>query len=550
MTKKLLGLSLLASTFLISCNSNDINDSSSQENIFNVDNNSSELSKSLSNDGVGVLGVTSVSNNRSADVIDADSEIEKITLEQIATIDPPVLDGQAMRANHVDIDGDYAYVAYTKEGPTYLGGIDVIDISDKYAPKLVSRMTTASADVNALFYRNNKVFFTGALNWQASGSQRAFYASIDVSNGELATKNHIERFYQGQAGVDIFPYQEDNFIALSGSESSLGYYNSNSLITEMEGSNFEDLRAAAALPNGKIVALSGNGYLLILEPRLLGVEKEIQTQPLIAESKRTIELLNDQLLVSEGPNGVGIYNLESGQEVSRLPIHMLPGAEVAEGDKVTNSVTTFNDFVLMGNGGAGFGITKLDENNNVVEEGIIEIDGSANYVKAKGDYIFVASGTGGLRILKMSRPVAAETNFLACSDYNAYSGDKNLNVNSGAVASYSGSVTLKHLNVGGILNFCGALNIEKSTNINSFGEFNMSGALAVGQANKNENLTVNSKSTLRIDGSLTVYGDFNLNSGATLEFVGEDSSIHVYGEVKKGNDVSIVGDYTDTSNKL
>ncbi|MDT0685294.1 hypothetical protein [Autumnicola psychrophila] len=547
MTKKLLGLSFILSVFLISCESDDIQNPSSEEKYFSVESNSSEFSKSISDDGVGVLGVTSVSDNRSMDIIDSDSEIGKITLEQIATIEPPVLDGKAMRANHVDIDGNYAYVAYTKEGPTYLGGIDIIDISDKYAPKVVSRMTTTYADVNALFYRNNKVFFTGALNTPASsGSERAFFGSMEAINGELASGYELNNFYGGQAGVDILPYQENNFIGVSGSESSIGYY-SDGLIMEWAGLDYEDLRAAAH-SNGKVVTLSGKGYVIIIDE--YGIDRRITTKPLIPESKRTIEFLNDLLMVSEGPNGVGIYNLESGQEVNRLPINMLPDAEVAEGEKVTNAVTIFNDFILMANGGAGFGITKIDENYNVVEEGIIEIDGSANYVKAKGDYIFVASGTGGLRILKMSRHVAPETSFLACSDYSEYSGDKNLNINSGAVESYGGSVTLKHLNVGGILNFCGALNIEKSTNVNSFGEFNMSGALAVGQTNKNENLTVNSKSILRIEGSLTVYGDLNLNSGATLEFVGENSSIHIYGEVRKGQNVTISGNYTDTSNKL
>ncbi|MDT0645681.1 hypothetical protein RM545_03170 [Zunongwangia sp. F260] len=552
MTKKLLGLSFILSIFLISCNSDDIQNPSTEESsgFFEKESNPEVLRSAVTTEGAGVLGITTISGARNSKKKDV-SEIGQIALEQIATIDPPVLDGQAMRANHVDIDGDYAYVAYTKEGATYLGGIDIIDISNKFEPKVISRVTTNSADVNALFYKENKIYFTGAYNDQTADPVRAFYGTVETAGGEFTSDFTAQKFSLGQAGVDILPF-DNSFIAVSGSDGVIASYDSN---LKAEAS-YSDLRSAA-YANGNLVALSGDNGLLVLDNQNLTIKKEIALSGLVAESKRTMEFLGNLLMVSEGAAGIGIYNTETWDLVTRLPIKTIPDAEIAEGEKVTNAVSSIDEFILMANGGAGFGIARLDASKALAEEGIIGIDGSANYVKAKGDYIFVASGTGGLRILKMSRPgvdnggdseVAPE--FAECSSYETYNEGPYFNVNSNEEKAYAGSATVLYLNVSDKLTYCGSLNVQNTANVNSNGEFNMNGALAVGAVGKDLDLNIDDNSVLRIQGSITVYGNLNLNSGATLEFVGDNSSIHIYGQVRRGENVTITGDYTDTSNKL
>ncbi|MDT0691876.1 hypothetical protein RM549_18940 [Salegentibacter sp. F188] len=555
MTKKLLGLSFIVSIFFISCESDDIQNSSTDESndIFQKESDSEVLRSAVTTEGAGVLGITTISGARNSKKKDV-SEIGQIALEQIATIDPPVLDGQAMRANHVEIDGDYAYVAYTKEGATYLGGIDIIDISNKFEPKVISRVTTNSADVNALFYKENKIYFTGAYNDQTADPVRAFYGTVETAGGQFTSDFTAQKFSLGQAGVDILPF-DSSFIAVSGSDGVIASYDSPDSNLKAEAS-YSDLRSAA-YANGNLVALSGDNGLLVLDNQNLTIKKEIALSGLVAESKRTMEFIGNLLMISEGAAGIGIYNTETWDLVTRLPINTIPDAEIAEGEKVTNAVSSLDQFILMANGGAGFGIARLDATKALAEEGIIEIDGSANYVKAKGDYIFVASGTGGLRILKMSRPnvdngAGEETapEFAECSSYEIYNEGPYFNVNSNEEKAYSGSATVLYLNVSDKLTYCGSLNVQNTANINSNGEFNMNGSFAVGAVGKNLDLNINANSVLRIQGSVTVYGNLNLNSRSTLEFVGNNSSIHIYGEVRKGQNVTITGNYTDTSDKL
>lgn len=539
MTKKILGLSLVAG-LLFSCSQDDNSSEILQEDLYTI-NRGEAITSTISMEGVGVVGVQPVSNSQQKQS-ESNIPVINIALEQIATVAPPVVKGQSVRANHVDINGNTAYVAYTKEGDPFLGGIQVIDISDKYNPRIIEEMT-APADINALFFQNNQLYFTGAIANPAAGYFHSVLGKYDVTGNSLNFIADVN--LNGQTGVDVLPYG-DSVLVLTGDEGSVASFGPDELNLENEV-EYRDLRSAA-YHNGKLVALSGEDGLLVLNPAL-GTQQNIGLSRMTNASKRTIAFYKDQILVSEGKNGVGLYNLETALEVSRLSINILPDNDIATEDKVTNAVSTTDDYILMANGGAGFGITKLDDKHTVVQEGIIEVSGSVNYVKAEGDFIFVASSKG-LQILKMNKPELAQTSFLSCTDYPAYTKGNNLDVKSNDDNSYSGVATVKHLNVSGSLNFCGTLNVSRSANINSNGVFNMNGSLAVGAVGKNDHLNINSGSTLRIEGNLSVYGDLNLNSGSTLEFAGDNSTIHVYGEVKRKDDAKVIGNFTDTSNKL
>lgn len=80
----------------------------------------------------------------------------------------------------------------------------------------------------------------------------------------------------------------------------------------------------------------------------------------------------------------------------------------------------------------------------------------------------------------------------------------------------------------------------------------MRGSLSQGkyqQANPTE-LIINDKAVLQVEGSVVIWGDLRLNSGAKINFIGNDSSITIYGKVTKGTNVTITGTYKDTENKL
>ncbi|MDN3596113.1 hypothetical protein [Zunongwangia endophytica] len=554
MNKKLLMGGILASFFAISCsdNNDDFDENAYTQQNFEINNDEGQLESVLNRNGAGVLSISSITATKNAllskqAIPDEEPQVSNIALEQIANVASPVVAGVTLRASHVKIDGDYAYVTYMLEGEDYLGGIDIINISDKTNPIVESRVTSETIDFTSVYFNNRKLYFSSGINTDEilNLESRANIGMVSVSEGKFLEDFELKSIV-GNVAVDIAGFQ-NRIIGVSGSTGVLGIYNAATLETIIE-QPLSDLRSIS-YGNGRIAVLSGNEGLTMYDPSNLSVLSNINTPNLTSESKRTIAFKDQAILVSEGSDGVGIYDSNSGNSLQQLNIQTLPEADYDASDVVTNAVSVAGDFILMANGGAGFGISKLDDNNNLVEEGIVDLEGSSNYIQSDGEYIFVASGTGGLRIIKISQQKANE-NFAACESFDIYSGRSNLNINSNQVEAYRGAATLKHLNVGGIFTFCGSLNIQKSTNINSRGEFNMRGAMAVGTFGKNDNLNINSGSVLRIEGSLTVYGNLNLNSGATLEFVGSDSSIHVFGDVRQNSGSTIIGNYNDTSNKL
>ena len=554
MSKKLLAGSIILSFLAIACSdsNDDFDENEYTQQNFEINNDESKLESVLSRNGAGVLSISSITASNRASlsrqaVEDEDPQVSDIALEQIATVDPPVVDGTTLRASHVKIDGNYAYVTYMMEGEAYLGGIDIINITDKTNPFVESRVTSDIVDFTSAYFNDGRLYFASAVNTDEllNLEYRANIGYVSVSDGNFLQDFQLKPI-EGNVAVDIAGFN-DRIIGVSGATGVLGLYNAANLETIQE-QTIPDLRSIAYGDN-KIAVLSGSEGLAMYNPNDLSVLNNISTPNLASESKRTIAFKDQAILVSEGSNGVGIYDSNSGNALQQLDIQILPEAEYDDADVVTNAVSIAGDFILMANGGAGFGIAKLDENNTLVEEGVVDLEGSSNYIQSDGEYIFVASGTGGLRIIKISQPEVNE-NFAECESYDVYTGRSNLNVNSNEVLAYRGSATLKNLNVGGDFTFCGSINIQNGANINSQGEFNMRGAMAVGTYGRNHDLNINSGSVLRIEGSLTVYGNLNLNSGATLEFVGENSSIHVFGTVRQNSGSTVVGTYNDTSNKL
>tara|TARA_Y100001963_G_C6766385_1_gene442508 strand:+ start:341 stop:2005 length:1665 start_codon:yes stop_codon:yes gene_type:complete len=553
MSKRLLAGWIILSILVISCsdsNNNFDENEYTQEN-FKINNDAGTLENVLNRNGAGVLSISSITAikaNRSKQAVeDEDPQVSNIALEQIATVDPPIVDGTTLRASHVKIDGNYAYVTYMMEGEAYLGGVDIINIEDKTNPFVTSRVTSDIVDFTSAYFSNGRLYFASAVDTDEllNLEYRANLGYVNVSAGNFLQNFQLKPI-EGNVAVDISGF-DDKIIGVSGATGVLGLYDAVSLETIAE-QPIPDLRSIA-YGNNKIAVLSGSEGLAMYNPGDLSVLNRINTPNLASESKRTIAFKDQAILVAEGGNGVGIYDSNSGNTLQQLSIPLPVDSAYDSEDVVTNAVSIAGDFILMANGGAGFGIAKLDENNTLVEEGIVDLEGSSNYIQSDGDYIFVASGTGGLKIIKVSQPEATD-NFAACESYDVYRGNSNLNVNSNQVMAYRGAATLKNLNVGGDFTFCGSINIQNSTNINSQGTFNMRGAMAVGIFGRNHDLNINSGSVLRIEGTLVVYGNLNLNSGSTLEFVGNGSRIHVFGNVRQNSGSTVIGNYIDTSNKL
>ena len=99
MNKNLLLGGLLLSFLTIACSdsNDDFDENEYTQQNFEINNDESELESVLSRNGAGVLSISSITASNRASlsrqaVEDEDPQVSDIALEQIATVDPPVVD--------------------------------------------------------------------------------------------------------------------------------------------------------------------------------------------------------------------------------------------------------------------------------------------------------------------------------------------------------------------------------------------------------------------------------------------------------------------------
>ncbi|PRY89993.1 hypothetical protein [Mongoliibacter ruber] len=541
MKKILLGIAVIFAA--IGCQPEGESPNISDQNIV-ISTDTQALNARISLDGAGVVDVIDPAfvNNR---ILEAPAG--KLPLMLVSQVEPPTYDGKILKATHIDLEGEFAYVSYNKEGPGFYGAIEIYNIANPLKPQITAQAIFKTADINSLSYKAGILYIAAAydIDRDNSVSTAAQFLAVNVSGGNFTSefrKSNIE----GYAATDVTNTDTHTAVA-SGANGLIGLFNSSmQLETEL---SIPDLRAAK-YGNNLLAALSGREGIYLLNPQTLNSIGRIAIPEDIPESKRTMDMGNELLFVSEGLNGAGIYRLPSGDLVEKIEIPINPEGVLSQ-DIVTNAVSYDQNLLLMANGGAGVSIADLNDLSNIEKLGIISLSGSSNFVKIKKNHLFVANGAGGLQILNLAKEEDAPTdNSISCEGTSKYTGNQNLNVNSNQSMAISGSNAFKNVNIGGDLVYCGSMSVENSLNLNSGGLFEMNGSFAFGQYRKNNTLSINSGAVFRVHGSVVFYGDLNLNSGATIEFVGEGNSITIYGEVRKGNNVTITGNFNDTEGKL
>lgn len=512
-----------------------------------VEKSESVLKNSILFDDAGVLEIASEASLSGKFAKGAEEEAGDYPLTLVARVDPPSYAGaENLTASHVHVDNDYAYVSYNTVEDGYAGAIDIVNVSNPNDPQVTSRLYYTNADINSIEYNEGYVYAVGGVDSEKSvrATSNSFVVKIPVSGGRMDTGAGLTYgFQEGFNATDVEVSGTKVFVT-SGKDGLITAYNKSDLSIVTDAS-FADLRSVA-LHNETIAVLDASTGIVLLDQGL-NVNKEIAIDSDFGNfSKRTLDIDDNRIVVSEGAKGAGIYDRSSGTLKEYVPIMLNPeGTEQV--NIVTNAVATNEEVLLMANGGAGLCLSETQQDNtNLV--GIIDLDGSINYVESKGDYIFAASGKSGLQIVKLNRP---DTSLAArCEDLPIYWGSSSLSVNSGETKAYRGAKSFNRVTVNGSLLLCGSWTVTNNSYINSDGLFEMNGTFVIGRNNRRRDITVNQGATFRVEGNLTIYGDLVLNEGSTIEFIGSDSEVNIFGEVKKLGNVTVKGEFNDVRNKF
>jgi len=371
----------------------------------------------------------------------------------------------------------------------------------------------------------------------------SFVGKIPFTNGSFNTDGIAYGFQVGFVGTDV-KIDGNTLFVTSGRDGAIKAYNKNDL-SVLNESPFADLRSVA-IKDGQMAILDGSSGVKLLDNNL-NITKEINITSDFGDfTKKTLEFKEDKLYIPEGSKGAGVYNASSGALIEYVPILAKHNSADID-DIVTNAIAANEDLVLMANGGGGLCLSK-DRGKDTEIQGVIDIEGSINYVESKGDYIFAASGKKGLQIIKLNRP--SNSLEARCEQYPAYDGNANLNIVAGKTVGYRGSKRFRSIIVNGALTLCGTWTVNGDVVIDEDALMEMNGTFVVGRNRNRKEIVVDKGATFRVEGNLVVYGDLKLKEGATLEFIGDSSVVNIFGKVEIENDVTITGTFDDIANKF
>ena len=330
-----------------------------------------------------------------------------ITIQLIAVVMPPNYKGEVLQASHIRIVDNYAYIAYNTQGPRYLGGVDIVDINSPDHPKLISSVifinqeTNKGKDVSSIDAKysppekcNTYIWITGA----DEASDSAFAERYELNPSHQFESSPSLNFYlKGYVGTDVRYYNEKVYIT-SGTDGGLTI-----LDAQMKEVSYLNLTNARSVDINKnfLIVLGGNpGHLY--NPGSWDKEIGGANDP---EAKSILRLSCKFALAALGEEGLKCYDITS--DTPSALISALPRPSVPEGkepwDYVTNGVSVFdNGRVYIANGAGGLDIANISSSGQLTWLGNINLGASANFVEANTNYIFVATGTGGLEILKVT----------------------------------------------------------------------------------------------------------------------------------------------------
>ncbi|NOR86792.1 MAG: DUF4114 domain-containing protein [Bacteroidales bacterium] len=346
------------------------------------------------------------------------SDDNDYTWYYVAEVEAPTFNGEILSATHVDIIDNKAYVAYNRQGDIYMGGVEVIDLDNPAFPSIITQMLFTGNDVNAVAAdadgsNASRQVYLAMSSFKKGAVLRQLTTQNGQFNGELVDLS-LSKSLQGDvisASANGIACTQD-YIYVSSGKSYGGTFQV--LKSDLTVINNEEYSAAKYVAvNGsqtgdqQITLTTGdNSYLHIYE---VGPNRDDQVfdigaifhqnveEPYYGKSAMHIDEGSNNCFVSLGLNGMKAYDILSGDVVYESPSGMLTTGN-------TNGLTKDDLFVYLANGADGLFIGKMPTGGGeLIPVQVWDMDetgASANLVKASNDWLFVAKGGGGFKILR------------------------------------------------------------------------------------------------------------------------------------------------------
>ncbi len=327
----------------------------------------------------------------------------------------PIVSGRALQATHAVFDKGLAYVSYALIGEDAMGAVDVFNVQSPTTPRLVSSASFTNTDVHTLAVSGNRLYLgTGSLDMEPGES--AVLEVMTLSGGMLT----------GQSVRIPVPSQIVTGIVVAAGKvwvtSGTGGRREGGL-TVLDERTLEpvafyeiaDARAVGANGGTVIAVVQGSpGRIRMYDQRTTAFVREFPIGGLsMPGGKASITTRGTWAFVATGEGGTQVLQLRqngntSGSVVGNIPRPAANG--LRDEYAVTNGVAPAANYLVAANGGAGVWVTHTNDQTTaqtnrptLTPMGRLGLpDGfSANFVATSYPMLFVAAGSGGLRLIEI-----------------------------------------------------------------------------------------------------------------------------------------------------
>ena len=346
----------------------------------------------------------------SAAVSRSSAASQAFNLQLKAEVAPPSIGGQVLQATSVSIVGNLAVVSYNMAGNPYLGGVDVIDITNKNHPVLTSEALFQNTDVSAVTTSGVNVYLAEATGDTGFAAPAVFEVVKLVGNQLVLTGNT-------RTGLTSFAATSVAYgtrvYATSGDAGSL-FVIDPTLFTVTSSIPLHDARWVAA-GGGKVAVVQGTpGTLDVYNESNMSV---VGSWPFkgadIAQSKSQLELVGGKAFIAAGDSGVQVLSASTGAVVGSVPRPNPDSLGLSLSVVVTNAVAIDQDLMFISNGEAGvylaqgsqaFSTTGSETQQTITMRGKLRFGNlqSVNHVALQSGILIIAAGLGGLKIVQVN----------------------------------------------------------------------------------------------------------------------------------------------------
>jgi hypothetical protein len=395
-------LMLPALTLIITmgCNPNEEILPVIQNDRIEVINDEIELNKDLNlkNDTIQVINTSAQPNARIA----ADFDLILVGEVQSTSIEEYQLQSTA-----IALDCQKAIISFNVAGNPYKGGITVLSIKDEIS--ITSFVKFFDADIHNINFSKNEVYAaTGTSN--TVENQTAVLEILNIENNHLNIDN-TTRIGLGSYAANCVTVTDDDIFVTTGDNENIGggVYKVNITSREVESNmDLHDARWIDHTGQELYIVQGTPGKYSVLDQGILTLNNEVDVNGMdIPESKSTIEIQGNMAFIAAGSAGVQIYNILNHSLIGEIPV-----PDPSNPDMLTNAVAYDKCLLFISNGAGGVYVAKVltDVNQNASScetelLGYLDFDSmaSVNHIAFKGDYLFVAAGLDGVKIVKVVR---------------------------------------------------------------------------------------------------------------------------------------------------